>query len=333
MIRSPDVGFVGLGNMGTAIANVVAGNGHPVLGWEHDPAVVREINVRHANTRYLAGVRLPASLKATSDIRDVFASCGTVFVAVPSAFIPQTLSPLAGSVPQGTVLVNLAKGIDVKTGRTSFAELARIFPRQPKIMLSGPSIANEIARRMPTAVMLAGTDAVAFRRVERLLVNGHFKAVRSPDAAGVELGGILKNIYAVGLGILDGCGMQSINFRSVYLTLALREMAVFGAAFGARQETFCHLAGMGDLIATSMSVHSHNRRLGEFLARGLSAETIRKRMGVLPEGYTTVRAVVALARKNTISLPLAGGLLRVMTGRRSPAWFVTSVISGKDKCS
>ena len=320
------IGVIGLGNLGTAVGNLIAANGHTVLGWEHDPTVVREIQEQHTNTRFLPGIPLQASLQATHELASVIQNSEVVFIAIPSAFIQATLEPFRDQIDPGTLLVNLAKGIDAETGLTSYQTLGGLLPRNPKIMLSGPSIANEFARQMPTMVVLAGKEIRHQLLVARLLENDYFRTRFSDDEVGVELGGILKNIYAIGLGLLDGKQITSLNFRAAYLTLAMEEITQIGVGMGARIETFLYLAGIGDLLATSLSLHSHNRRMGELLAQGLSLAQVEQEMGVAPEGYNTLKTILYLAEKLHISMPLAKGLWDVIHGRSTAERFITSFI-------
>lgn len=325
---APRVGIVGLGNLGTAIGNLAAANGCEVVGWEFTAAVVEEINRHHLNSRFLPGVDLDPRLIATHDLHEVFYRTRVVFVALPSRFIQPTLQPVrdAGKAAPDTIVVNMAKGIDADSGLTAFQTTSALFPANPCVMLSGPSIANEFAHGMPTVVVLAGRDATRLMQVAHVLDAHHFRTRFSSDAMGVELGGVLKNIYAIGLGLFDGQGIRSVNFRSVYLTIALEEMTRIGVAMGARAETFAYLAGLGDLLATSLSEHSHNRRLGEYLSQGLALEEIQQRMGVLPEGFNTLRAVLDIAEKLHVSLPLAKGLWDVIQGRFQAERFIFSFV-------
>ncbi len=320
------VGLIGLGNFGTAVGNLIAQNGHQVLGWEYHQTVVSEINETHSNSRFLSGVPLHPDLRATGEITAVFQQSEVVFIAIPSVFIESTLLPVRQQIKPDTVLVNMAKGIDPKTGLTSFQSLSARFPEQPRVMLSGPSVANEFARGMPTVVVLAGNGRRYLLKVAKLLDNDHFRTRFSHDAVGVELGGILKNIYAIGLGLFDGRGINSINFRAVYLTIAMEEIARMGVAMGAEIETFFYLSGMGDLLATSLSEHSHNRQMGVLLAQGLSRAEIRAQMGVLPEGYNTLKVMLYVAEKLHIAIPLAKGLWDVVQGRYEAEKFIFSFI-------
>lgn len=320
------IGIVGMGNLGTAVGNLIAHNGYSVLGWEHHDAVVAEINEQRENTRFLPGVPLHERLRATGTLQPVLAESDVIFIAIPSVFVRSTLASLREQVSAETLLVNMAKGIDAGTGLTSYQTLSLLFPRHRCLMLSGPSIANEFARGMPTLVMLAGAANRDLLRVSRLLDNGHFRTRFSDDTIGVELGGILKNIHAIGLGLFDGQQIESINFRAAYLTIALEEMARIGVAMGAQLETFLYLAGMGDLLATSLSQHSHNRRMGELLAQGHSLAQIKEKMGVLSEGYNTLQSILYIAEKLHVSTPLAKGLWDVINGRITAKQFINAFI-------
>lgn len=316
------VAIVGLGNLGTAVGNLIAVNGHQVVGWEYNVAVADEINQQHRNSRYLPGVELQPGLTATTNLAEALTVRDIVFIALPSVFIERTLKPVQGSLHAETIVVNLAKGIDGATGLTSFQTVADLFPLNPIVMLSGPSIANEFARGLPTVVMIAGRDKTDLMRVAQALDNDHFRVRFSDDAVGVELGGVLKNIYAIGLGLFDGQHITSVNFRAVYLTVAMEEITKIGVALGARLETFLYLSGIGDLLATSLSEHSHNRRMGELLAQGLPLAEVERQMGVTPEGFNTLRSMLYIAEKMHVPMPLAKGLWDVIHGRYSAAKFI-----------
>jgi glycerol-3-phosphate dehydrogenase (NAD(P)+) len=319
-------GMIGLGNLGTAIGNLISNNGHEVLGWEYNPQVVEEINQAQTNTRFLPGISLNANLKATTHLENLFIDHPTIFIAQPSIYIHSTLGKYAGQIDPNIILVNMSKGIDRQTGLTAFQTVGQIFPDNPKIMLSGPAIANEFSKGMPTVVVLAGKNFQDLLQVSHLMDNDYWRTRFSDDEMGVELGGILKNIYATGLGLFDGEGITSINFRAVYLTLALEEMSRFGVCMGARLETFMYLAGMGDLVATALSEHSHNRHMGELLAKGLTLDQIKQELGVIPEGYNTLRTVLYFAEKMHLTLPIAKGIWDVMHGRRTAHQFIYSFI-------
>jgi glycerol-3-phosphate dehydrogenase (NAD(P)+) len=228
------IGIIGLGNLGTALAQLLAANGHHPRGWEYDPAVVAEITAQHTNSRYLPSIALAPQLTATSQLDEVLAQSEAIFVTLPSAFIRATLAPQAHRLRPDALVVNLAKGIDRDSGLTAYQTVTALFPRQQCLMLAGPAIASEFARGLPTLVILAGGSPATMLPIARLLDNDFFRVRFSDDALGVELGGILKNVYAIGLGFFDGKQVISANFRAAYLTMALEEMARLGVGLGAR---------------------------------------------------------------------------------------------------
>jgi glycerol-3-phosphate dehydrogenase (NAD(P)+) len=193
-------------------------------------------------------------------------------------------------------------------------------------MLAGPAIASEFARGLPTLVVLAGGSPAAMLPVARLLDNDSFRVRFAHDALGVELGGILKNVYAIGLGFFDGKQVTSANFRAAYLTMALEEMARLGVGLGAQAETFFSLAGMGDLLATALSAQSHNRRLGEQIAAGQRVADVEAASGLLPEGFQTLRTALLLAEKIHVPVPLALGIWQVLTGQATAEGFIAAFV-------
>jgi glycerol-3-phosphate dehydrogenase (NAD(P)+) len=322
----PHIGMIGLGNLGTALANLIAGNGYNVLGWEYQAAVVKAITDERRNPVFLPDVELHPNLAATSDLAGVVQQADVLFLALPSVHLRATLQQCQAQIRSDAIIVNAAKGIDRRTGLTASQTISNLLPHNPLVMLSGPSIANEFARGLPTVVMLAGDRSRDLLAVGRLLDNDHFRVRFSHDRIGVELGGILKNAYVIGLGLFDGRQITSVNFRSVYLTLALEEMTRIAVQLGAQHDTFFYLAGLGDLLATALSEHSHNRRLGQLLAAGMPLAEIEQSMGVLPEGYNTIQTILLLAEKWHVPAPLANGLWDVLHGRSSATHFIDAFI-------
>ncbi len=312
-----NVAVIGLGNMGTAVANLMAANGVQVWGWDHFKEVVDEINQAHTNSKYLQGVPLHRELRASTKIGEVLQGKDVVFVALPSEFIRKVLTPQRDHVAPQSLIVNLSKGVEAETCLTASGMLKDIFPNNEIIVLSGPSIANEFSRDLPCGVMLAGEKIASLFKVARLVESRSFRTRFSTDVIGVEWAGILKNIYAIGLGLIDGSGIESINFRSAFITKAVEEMSDLIEAWGGQRRTVYYLAGLGDLIATCLSAHSHNRRLGYLLGKGHSFSEAQEKMGVLPEGIRTLRIAVYLAEKYHTPMPVARGVLGVMEGEFS----------------
>jgi len=234
---------------------------------------------------------------------------------------PTTASAATAEANPALPLVNMSKGIDAGTGRTAYQMLADLFPHNPKAMVAGPSLANEFARGVVTAVIAASSVPALFPLIRSAMSNNRFAVATSEDVAGVEWGAILKNIYALGLGLMEGREEAGLNFSGAYLTQALKEMTALGRAMGARAGSFLALSGLGDLIATALSENSHNHTMGRLLAQGLSLEEIKQQMSVLPEGYNTLGAALTLARRQSVALPLAGLLHDVIHGDADLAEF------------
>ncbi len=277
---------IGSGNMGTAMALVLADNGHTVACWDHIPEVVEDIRKNHVNQRFLPGINLPPGVTADHLLNHVVKEAQLILVCVPSTYfghVVKSFSPFA--MPQALV-VGAAKGLEASTGKrlSEVYAVASPHPTENYLALSGPSIANEFAQKRPTAVVVAGSLSHAQKAAE-VLRNPYFHVEVSADLAGVEIGGVLKNIYAIGFGLLDGFNHGSSNLKSAFATLALSEMKTAAAHWGAKPETLDGLAGLGDLITTGFSRDSHNRRLGELLGTGVETEKALSRLGVsLPEG-------------------------------------------------
>lgn len=299
------VGVIGLGNLGTATAQLAAVNGCDVLGWEYDRAVVDEVNSVHRNQRYLAGTVLSKRFRATANVADVFQFAELVFIALPSRFLLSVLTDVAGGIDQSIAIVNMAKGIDASTGKTAFATVAALFPHNPVAMLAGPSLANEFNAGVLTGVVAASVELGLSEKISSVLSNSRFVVTRSDDPLGVELGAILKNIYALGMGLFHSGKDFGLNFVGAYLTQALSEIMALATAMGAQRETLLQLSGIGDLIATAMSEHSHNRAMGELVGQGLGIAAIEQQLGVLPEGYNTLAVALRLAQQYGVDLPLA----------------------------
>ncbi|MBD3245635.1 MAG: NAD(P)H-dependent glycerol-3-phosphate dehydrogenase [Candidatus Omnitrophica bacterium] len=319
------IGVIGLGNMGCAVAHVFASAGHSVTGWEYRGEVVEEINSRRRNSVYLPGVALDERLRATGEVTRVLRNAELLFVALPAAYIRPVLGPHTADSPPEQVVINLSKGIEPNTLRTATDVLRELFCGHEVTVMSGPSIADEFARGVPCKVLVSGGSDDAREKVRVVTQTSAFRVQISDDAAGVEWGGILKNIYAIGLGLISGSGIRSVNFRAAFLTSALDEMSELIRLLGGRKETVYSVAGLGDLIATALSAQSHHRTFGELLARGRSQSEIKEKMQGLPEGCRVLAPVCALARDRGQVLPIATGIHAVIDGAASPKEFIDSL--------
>ena len=298
---------IGSGNMGRALAHLLADNGHTVVCWDHIPEVVEDIRKNHQNTQFLPGIILPSTVTADLLLNHVVREAQIIFVAVPSLYfrhIVKEFSPFA--MPQA-VVVGAAKGLESGSGKRMsqvYAEVA-LHDADHFVALSGPSIANDFARKKPSAVVIACLNHSALQKASTVLSNPYFRVEISADIAGVELGGVVKNIYALGFGLLDGLDHGSSNLKAAFVTMALKEMKDITRQMGAQEKTLEGLAGLGDLVTTGFSADSHNRKFGELLAQGMEYnKAVAQIGGVVPEGVRTLDVILEKVGA-TVETPLA----------------------------
>lgn len=310
------IAVLGAGNMGTALAHALAGNGHEVVVWDYFPKVVEDIRRRQENRRFLPGIRLHQGICVTSDPRECVAYAALVVVSVPSAFVASTLAPVVSGLAEDAVLLNVAKGFAPRTRQPLLSMMVRMAPGHPCVHLAGPAIANELARGVSTSVLLASADKRAAQRVANWFAGPSFIPNTTTDVTGAAFGGILKNVYAILLGSLEKLGGDARNLEAAALTASVREMADIASAHGGKAATLYGIAGLGDLVATGFSRDSHNRKFGQMLASGKTVAELEKQLGWLPEGVRATPAVCALARAGGVPAPLAGWVHRALTGTR-----------------
>jgi glycerol-3-phosphate dehydrogenase (NAD(P)+) len=311
------VSVIGAGGWGSALAQLLSSRGVPVTIWAHEPAQADEINSSHTNKKFLPGVTLNPSVRATSSIDE--AAKAELFVMVPpSKFLPEVARQLGrAGVTAGAPLVCCTKGLEHQSGRLMTQVLAEIFPANPMAALSGPNHAEEVARGTPAAAVVAADDHELAARIRDFFNTGNFRAYSVDDVTGVELGGALKNIYAIAAGISDGLGLGD-NAKAALVTRSLAELVRLGTKLGGQRETFYGLSGLGDLIVTCFSQHSRNRGVGERLGRGEKWADIEKSMVMVAEGVPTARTAQAEARKHGVDTPLLDTVYAVLFENLSP---------------
>ena len=300
---SETIAVLGAGNMGTAVAQVLASNGHTVRAWSIETDVLEEMRDRRANTKYLAGVKLHPGIQAVWDIEKAAASAAVVVTSVPSQIVADITRDLKGYLQPDQLVLNVAKGLESGTNRRLSEVIAgELGARGATIgAMGGPAIAIEMARGQPTAVVVAFEDEAAAQRVQSLLQNDWVKAGMTTDLCGLELSSTLKNVYAIALGICDGMGLGA-NTKAFVGTLAIGEMGRICEALGGRAETVYGLAGLGDLLTTGYSHHSRNRTIGEMLGSGGDWRQFRDEKTV--EGVIACGASKELMSESGLDLPL-----------------------------
>ena len=313
-----NVGIIGAGSWGTALSLVLAGNGVPVIVWGHDAAHVRDLAARRENIVCLPGVTLPESLRVTSELADL-AGCDLLLLVTPSKAIREVAARLSASgVRDDAVLMSCTKGVERGSGLRMSEVIAEHFPHHPLAVLSGPSHAEEVARKMPTCVVLGCRDSGIAQDLQRAFTAPFFRAYTSEDIAGVELGGALKNIFALAAGASDGLGLGD-NAKAALVTRALVELARLGTALGGKRETFMGLSGVGDLMVTCFSRHSRNRAVGERLGKGERLADIVASMQMVAEGVPTTYSAFECARKFGVETPIIDQVKAILDGTVAPA--------------
>lgn len=304
-----EVGVVGGGSWGSTLANVLADNGHRTLIYMRDEKATEIFNKDHSLGKYLPGVSFNKTLKATSSIVDL-SGCEIIIFAVPTQSIRGVLESYS-NVFEGKVIVNVSKGIEMSTGKMISEIFEEYYSRDKFVALSGPTHAEEVAIKMPSAIVSSSTSPSNMELVQDLFSNDYFRVYTNSDLVGVEIGGATKNIFSLGIGIIDGLGYGD-NTKAAILTRGIHEISKLGLRLGARASTFYGLSGIGDLIATSTSPHSRNRRAGIYIGKGLSIEETEKEVGMVVEGIKTTRAVYELKEKLGIDMPITNEIYRLL---------------------
>ena len=307
---------LGAGSWGTTYAAVIADAGFPVTLWARRPEVADEINSTHTNERYLGERTLPERLSSTDDDIAAVTDADVIVLAVPAQTLRENLTRWKPHLKRGVKLVSLMKGIEVDTGKRMsevIAEVAEVDASQIAVV-SGPNLAREIADRQPTATVVASSDITTAEVVAEISANAYFRPYTNTDVVGVEIGGAIKNIIALSVGIADGQKLGD-NSKASIITRGLAETSRLAAAMGAEAHTLSGLAGLGDLVATCASPLSRNRTFGRHLGEGMSLEDVIGHTSQTAEGVKSAPAVLALGRRNGVDLPITEAVCAVLGGK------------------
>ena len=313
MDETKKIGVIGAGSFGTALAMTLSGKGHAVTLWARRPEQVAEMRKTHQNMHYLPDVTLPEALQFTDDLQDAVQGKDLLLLTVPAQTFRDVFTQVAACMDPQIPVVNAAKGIE-KGSLLRLSEVAQqILPDVKYAALSGPSHAEEVARALPTTVVTASTAPDLAITVQDIFSTDRFRVYTNDDLIGVELGGALKNIIALGAGISDGLQLGD-NTKAAMMTRGMTEMTRLGLALGAHAETFAGLAGIGDLIVTCTSMHSRNRRCGILIGQGKRVADAVKEVGMVVEGLSTAEAATALAQKYQVEMPITQCIYHMIQG-------------------
>lgn len=313
-----EIGILGAGSWGTALAVHLARTGHRVRLWAREPDVVQQMRERRENQVFLPGIALPPEIEACGDYASALEGAGLVLVVVPSHGVRTVLRGAVPHVSPGAPIVSATKGLEAETLlRPSEVIAQEAGAGHPVVVLSGPSFAREVARELPTAVCAASRDLGAASRVQAEFRGRFFRLYTTPDVVGVEIGAALKNVIAIAAGVVEGLGLGH-NAMAALITRGLTEISRLASALGARRETLAGLTGLGDLVLTCTGGLSRNRQVGIELGRGRTLDDILGHMTMVAEGVQTTNVALALGARVGIELPIAAQMAEVLSGRKSP---------------
>ena len=326
------VAVIGAGSWGTTFAKVLADGGSNVVVWARRPELAADINDTHRNSDYLRGITLPKNLSATSDMAAAVAGAEQIYLCVPSQTLRENLVQLAPLITETQIVVSLMKGVEKKTGLRMSEVIAEELPIDPELIAvaSGPNLALEIAKEQPTAAVISSSSLDTASIVALTASNPYFRCFVNTDVIGTEFGGVLKNLIAVAVGIVDGVGYGH-NTKASIITRGLAEMTDFAVAYGAEPETLSGLAGLGDLIATCESPLSRNNTAGRLLGQGYTVNEVTKQMKQTAEGLASVAPILTLARARDVDMPIVEQVSQVLAGTLDPKHIAPALTTDTDE--
>jgi len=326
------VTVLGAGSWGSALGVLLANGGHAVRMWDADRAVLRDIRLNRRNARYLRDAELPESMDSADELPEALRGATLVVIAIPAAGVSDACGRAGSHIPADVSVVSATKGLCPVTGRRMsevISDCAGVAAERV-VALSGPNLALEVCAGVPTATVVSGPSRERMEEALRYFSGPRFRVYTNPDTVGVELGGALKNVIAIGAGINDGLGFGD-NTKATVLTRGLAEMTRLGTALGARAETFRGLAGLGDLIATSVSAKSRNYRVGLGLGRGRALAEVLADLGQVAEGVSSAQAVLRVAAEQGVDVPICRAVHDVLFGGLDPREAVAGLMSREPK--
>lgn len=314
------IAVIGAGSWGSALSIVLSDNNHEVRLWGRDKSQMKEINEKHTNEKYLPNVLIPKNVTGYTSLEDAVKEVEAIVLVVPTKAIREVLKDLRQCLKEKVTFIHASKGIEpdsLKRISEMIEEEMPEFLRKSVVVLSGPSHAEEVSLRQPTTVTSSSLQLDEAEYVQDLFMNMHFRVYTNADLIGVELGGALKNIIALGAGLTNGLGFGD-NAKAALMTRGLAEIARLGIKLGANPLTFAGLSGLGDLIVTCTSVHSRNWRAGNLLGQGKSLEEVLSSMGMAVEGVRTTKAAYQLALREGVEMPITTVLYDVLFNEKQP---------------
>lgn len=311
-----DYSVIGAGSWGTALARVLAKNGHQVTVWSIMEDEIAMLKEKHEHESKLPGVKLPESIYYTTDLKEAVENKEMLVLAVPSPFTRSTAKSMAPFVKEGQLIVNVAKGIEDVTYMTLTDIIEEEIPGAVAAVLSGPSHAEEVGKDMPTTLVAGAAKKETAEYIQNAFMCDFIRVYTSPDVLGIELGGALKNVVALAAGIADGLGCGD-NTKAALITRGIAEIARLGIAMGGKLESFTGLTGIGDLIVTCSSMHSRNRKAGMLIGQGYTMEAAMDEVKMVVEGVYSAKAAAGLSEKYQVSMPIVQEVNDILFGGKA----------------
>lgn len=312
-----NVGVIGAGSWGTALALLLHKNGHAVTVWSIIEEEIEMLSKEREHKAKLPGVKIPEDMEFTTDLENAVKDQDIIVLAVPSSFTRKTARNMAAYIRKGQIIVDVAKGIEEDTLMTLSQQIKEEIPQADVAVLSGPSHAEEVGRGLPTAVVIGAETEETATFLQEAFMHETFRVYTSPDMLGMELGGSLKNVIALAAGIADGMGYGD-NTKAALITRGIAEISRLGIAMGGAVESFTGLTGIGDLIVTCASVHSRNRKAGYLIGQGMSMQEAMNEVKMVVEGVYSTKAAVKLGEKYGVSLPIINKVNEVLFEGKDP---------------
>ena len=312
-----NVGIMGAGSWGTALALLLHKNGHQVTVWSISEEEVRMLSEKREHVSKLPGVKIPEDMVFTTDVESTLKGKDFIVLAVPSPFTRNTARSMSPYIADGQIIVDVAKGIEESTLMTLSQQIEQEIPQADVAVLSGPSHAEEVGRGLPTSVVVGAKKEGTAKYLQEMFMSESFRVYTSPDMLGMELGGSLKNVIALAAGIADGLGYGD-NTKAALITRGIAEIARLGVKMGGAVESFTGLTGIGDLIVTCASVHSRNRKAGYLMGQGRSMQEAMDEVQMVVEGVYSAKAAVKLGKKYGVSLPIIDKVSEVLFEGKDP---------------
>lgn len=328
--KGKSIGVIGDGGWGTTLAIILAQKGLDVTLWGAFPDYIEILKAKRLNSKFLPGVKIPHEVKITSSLDEAVENNDIVVLAVPSQYMRSVLTRITACKLSGKVFVSVAKGIENKTLKRMSEIIHELLGSVQIAILSGPTIAHEAAKGIPTTIVASSQDMAVAKEIQSVFMTDRFRVYTNNDIIGVEIGGSSKNVIAIAAGISDALGFGT-NAKAALLTRGLVEMARLGVAMGAKKETFYGLSGLGDLATTCISPYSRNRHFGEEIGKGITSKDALKESEMVVEGVATTESAYELAKRFKIEMPITSEIYKVLYEKKDPKKAVHDLMTRSPK--